>query len=48
MGEDEANIDDWIRHIGGSLEGEARGQLRQVLTRCLQVRVPILHAQGVF
>jgi SAM-dependent methyltransferase len=48
VGEDEANIDDWIRHIGGSLEGEARGQLHQVLTRCLQVRVPILHAQGVF
>ena len=47
-GEGDANIDDWIRHIGGNLEGEARSQLRQVLERCLHVRVPILHAQGVF
>ena len=37
VGEDEANIDDWVTHIGGSLDGEGRGQpargVDPVLTR---------------
>jgi SAM-dependent methyltransferase len=46
-GEGEANLDDWVRQIGGNMEGEERARLRDVLTRCLQVRVPVMLAQGV-
>ena len=44
----EANIDDWVRDIGGSLDEEGRGNLRQVFTKAFHVRLPILRAQGVF
>ena len=47
-GDSEANIDDWVRDIGGNLDAEARGNLRQVFTKAWRVRLPILRAQGVF
>ena len=46
-GEDEAHVDGWLRHIGGNMEDEGRAKLRDVLIRCLQVRVPVMRAQGV-
>ena len=46
-GEGEDQIDDWVRHVGGNANDEARGKLREVLTRCLRVRVPVMRAQGV-
>jgi hypothetical protein len=46
-GEGEDQIDDWVRHVGGNADDEARGKLREVLTRCLRVRVPVMRAQGV-
>jgi hypothetical protein len=47
-GDSEAGIDDWVRDIGGNLNDEGRGNLREVFTRALGVRLPILRAQGVF
>jgi hypothetical protein len=47
MGEGEANLDDWVRQTAGNMEEDARAKLRQVFTRCLQVRVPVMRAQGV-
>jgi SAM-dependent methyltransferase len=47
-GEGEERVDDWVRHIGGTLEDEGRGKLRELLARSLSVRLPILRAQGVF
>ena len=47
-GDSEAAIDDWVRDIGGNLNDEGRGNLREVFTRALAVRLPILRAQGVF
>jgi SAM-dependent methyltransferase len=47
-GDSEAAIDDWVRDIGGNLNDEGRGNLREVFTRALGVRLPILRAQGVF
>ena len=47
-GQGEERIEDWIRHIGSNLDDEGRGNLREVLTKSLHVRLPILHAQGVF
>ncbi|HWY24153.1 MAG TPA: class I SAM-dependent methyltransferase [Nevskia sp.] len=47
-GQGEERIEDWIRHIGSNLDDEGRGNLRDVLTKSLHVRLPILHAQGVF
>lgn len=47
-GETEANIDEWVREIGGSLDDEGRGKLREVFAKALRVRLPIMRAQGVF
>jgi hypothetical protein len=44
----EASIDDWVRDIGGNLDEEDRGKLREVFTKAFHVRLPILRAQGVF
>lgn len=47
QGEGEEHIDDWIRQIATDMDEEGRGRLREVLTRCLQVRVPVMRVQGV-
>lgn len=47
MGEGEANLDDWVRQTAGNMAEDGRAKLRQVFTRCLQVRVPVMRAQGV-
>jgi SAM-dependent methyltransferase len=46
-GDSEANIDDWVRDIGVNLDEAGRGNLREVFTKALHVRLPILRAQGV-
>jgi SAM-dependent methyltransferase len=46
-GEGESHIDNWVRHTGGNMDEEGQSRLREVLTRCLQVRVPVMRAQGV-
>jgi hypothetical protein len=47
-GDDEAHIDDWVHDVGGNLGSEGRVNLREVFTRALHVRLPILRAQGVW
>jgi hypothetical protein len=47
-GEGEARIDDWVHDMSGKLDTEGRGHLREVFSRALSVRMPILRAQGVF
>jgi SAM-dependent methyltransferase len=47
LGEGEGETEDWVSHLGPNLDDEGRGKLRDVLGRCLQVRLPILHASGV-
>ncbi|HET7881339.1 MAG TPA: class I SAM-dependent methyltransferase [Acetobacteraceae bacterium] len=47
-GEDEMQMDNWVRTLGGNLDDEARGKLREALAHSRQVLVPILQAQGVF
>jgi hypothetical protein len=47
-GDSEANIDDWVRDIGINLDDAGRGNLREVFVKAFHVRLPILHAQGVF
>jgi SAM-dependent methyltransferase len=47
-GDSEANIDDWVRDIGVNLDDAGRGNLREVFVKAFHVRLPILHAQGVF
>jgi SAM-dependent methyltransferase len=47
-GETEAQKEDWVREVGGRLDEEGRGRLRQVFDTALRVRMPILRAQGVF
>jgi SAM-dependent methyltransferase len=46
-GQGEDHIDDWVRHIAPGADEAGRGQLREVLVRCLHVRVPVMRAQGV-
>jgi hypothetical protein len=46
-GQGEDRIDDWVRHIAPGADETGRGNLRDVLSRCLRVRVPVLRAQGV-
>jgi len=46
-GESEDHVADWVGQLGGNLEEENRDKLRDVLLRCLRVRLPILEAQGV-
>lgn len=46
-GEGESHIDNWVRHTGGSMDEAGQARLREVLTRCLQVRLPVMRAQGV-
>ena len=46
-GQGENHIDDWIRHIAPGADEAGRGKLREVLIRCLHVRVPVMRAQGV-
>jgi SAM-dependent methyltransferase len=46
-GEGEADIDTWVRQIARDADEGARGRVREVLTRCLQVRVPVMRTQGV-
>jgi hypothetical protein len=48
QGEGEEKVDDWLRHLGANLDAEGLGKLRDLLGRCLRVRLPILHAAGVF
>jgi SAM-dependent methyltransferase len=47
-GEDETRLDDWVSTLGVNLDDASRGRLREALTRSLQMRLPILRAQGVF
>lgn len=47
-GESEASIDDWVNDKGVNLDDAGRGNLREVFSKALNVRLPILHAQGVF
>jgi hypothetical protein len=47
-GDSEARIDDWVDDIGVGLDDEGRGRLREVFAKALRVRLPILHAQGVY
>ncbi len=47
-GEGEQQIENWIQDLGpAELDAEGRGRLRDVLRRCLTVRVPTLRTQGV-
>lgn len=46
-GEGEQQIDSWTSDLGPGLDEAGRGKLRDVLHRCLAVRVPTLRAQGV-
>jgi hypothetical protein len=48
QGEGEANMEQWVGHLGGKLDAEGRNKLRDVVSRCLRVRLPILRAAGVF
>ncbi len=48
QGEGEERTEDWVRHLGANLDDEGQGKLREVLDRCLRVRLPILRAAGVF
>jgi SAM-dependent methyltransferase len=48
QGEGEEKVDEWLRHLGANLDAEGLGKLRDLLGRCLRVRLPILHAAGVF
>ncbi|MEJ0018316.1 MAG: class I SAM-dependent methyltransferase [Acetobacteraceae bacterium] len=47
-GEDPSRVEDWITTLGPNLEDEGRGKLREVFSRTLRTRLPILRAQGVF
>ena len=46
-GEGEPHIESWVGDIGVNLDDEGRGKLREVFSKALRVRVPILRAQGV-
>jgi SAM-dependent methyltransferase len=47
QGEGEANIPDWTRHLGGSLDDDGRDKLRDVFRLCLRSKLPVLRAAGV-
>jgi hypothetical protein len=47
LGEGEAKIEEWVSHLGANLDEERRDRLRDVLSRCLRVKLPILRASGV-
>lgn len=46
-GEGEQHVDAWVSDLAGALDAEGRGRLRELLLRCLTVRLPVLRAQGV-
>lgn len=46
-GEGEERVDDWTMRIAPGTDEENRGKLREVLSRCLRVRVPVMRAQGI-
>jgi SAM-dependent methyltransferase len=48
LGEGEANTEQWVSHLGVNLDEDGQSRLRDVLSRCLRVRLPILRAAGVF
>jgi hypothetical protein len=37
-----------VSHLGINLDADGQSRLRDVLSRCLRVRLPILRAAGVF
>jgi hypothetical protein len=41
-------MEDWVSDVGANLDEVGQGKLRDVLNRCLRVRLPILRAAGVF
>jgi len=47
-GQGETNIGEWVDDLGATLDEQGRGNLREVFVRALNVRLPILRAQGVF
>jgi SAM-dependent methyltransferase len=48
QGEGENDIGEWVRQYAGNLDEEGRGKLREVFSRSLRMRLPILRASGVF
>jgi predicted methyltransferase family protein len=48
QGEGEEDTEHWVHDLGLNLDEEGRNRLRDVLGRCLRVRLPILRAAGVF
>jgi hypothetical protein len=48
QGEGEDNIGEWVRLYAGNLDEEGQGKLREVFSRSLRMRLPILRASGVF
>ena len=48
QGEGEEKMEDWVSDVGANLDEVGQGKLRDVLNRCLRVRLPILRAAGVF
>jgi len=47
LGEDDGGLDAWTAVLGGGLEPAAKDQLRQLLARTFNRRLPIFRAAGV-